>query len=525
MDTKEQKDKLYNLIIQLKLKRQHDKNIYIEIKKTNRNDKNNFGTAVNNELTGTKLRIGSIYEGGETKDDCKMIILQDWTPCNLACGGGNSYLQLIKIDAKNAGKDCKTKDTILKRSCNTHACPTANQISSIGTELKRLQDVTSLQNNAIPIKSVRISNRPQRYEKCYIKETDALMEKKDDSPVEINIYKMSEYPLIPVRLVMNDKTVTAYQDDNLQDKILTYLLEESELTKTDDFRICFIIKNNVNSSKFCMLDASKGNFLEEWFYDFSLFKHQCKREREKSNKFFNEEQKLEKEYKAKVDKIKLELVENQAETVKKTYENEEKHKLEKKINQFRKMSFSALEKELRLEDLLAKEEELREQKESETLEQTIQQEKKKEQTLIRAIKEKQLENQLNVAKSQAEKAIQEIRKNTQAQILKQRQLIAKKIIEMRQKRKRKNAELKNQILSIRSNIVDRLKSINKNGDKSVCLDIKNMENYCTKNFADNLFKMTECKVKESFCYACCENEFGELHVLDRDQCYSSCDKN
>ena len=188
------------------------------------------------------------------------------------------------------------------------------------------------------------------------------------------------------------------------------------------------------------------------------------------------------------------------------------------------MSFSALEKELRLEDLLEKEEESREQGESETLEQQITQEKKKEETLVKAIKEKELESQLNVAKNQAEKAISEIRKTTQSQILKQRQLVAKKIIEMRQKRKRKNAELKNQILSIRSNIADRLKTINRKGDKSFCLDTKNIETYCNKYFHENFVKMGDCKTKDSFCYVCCENEFGELHVVERDQCYTSCDK-
>lgn len=522
LDTRDQKDKFYNLMIQLKLKRQHDKNIYIEVSENKNKISSNNHTK---ELTGKQLTKGSTYEGGESPNDCKMIILQDWTPCNLACGGGHSYLQLLKVEAKNGGKDCKTKDTILKRSCNNHACPTAGQINALKGEIERLQDIRTENNKLIPIKSVRISNRPQRYDKCHLKETDALMEKKDETLANLNLVKNAQYPLVPVRLVMNDKTLTAYQDDNLQDKIVTYLLEETALIKTDDYRRCFILKNNVNSSKFCMLDASKGNFLEEWFYDYNLFKHQCKKEREKSDKFFDEEKKLEKEYKQKVDKIKMELVQNKADAVKKEFEEEEKKKYEKKITQFRKMSFSAFQKELRLEDLLEKEEESREQMESESLEQEIQKEKKKEETLVRVIKQKELESQLNVAKNQAERAIQEIKKNTQSQILKQRQLVAKKIIEMRQKRKRKNAELKSRILSIRSNIADKLKNINRKGEKAVCQDPKNIDSYCTKYFSDNFVKMGDCKVKESFCYVCCENEFGELHILERDQCYATCDKN
>jgi len=528
VETKDQKDKLCKLIIDLKLKRQHERNIYIDIKNKDSlsasgNDSNN----INKMLEGKKLKTGSIYEGGENAKDCKMIILQDWTPCNLACGGGLSFLQLMKVDAKEGGKPCKTNDTILKRECNSHACPTQAQITGINSEIKKLQDLRTQNNKILSVKTVRISNRPQRYDKCYLKETDALMEKRDDISLQTlstNVSKNLEFPLIPVRLVMNDKTITAYQDDNLINKISTYLLDESNFIKTDDIRRCFIIKNNISSAKFCMIDASKGDFLEEWFYDFNLFKHQCRKERVKSDKYLVEEKKMEKEYKEKVDKLKMEILQNKAEAVKKTFEEEEKKKLEKKIHQFRKMSFSAMEKELRLEDLLEKEEESREQGESETLEQQISQEKKKEQTLIKAIREKELESQLNVAKSQAEKAILDIRKNTQAQILKQRQLVAKKIIEMRQKRKRKDADLKNQILTIRSNIADRLKNINRKGDQGQCLDFKNIESYCNKYFADSFVKMGDCKTKESFCYVCCENEFGELHVLERDQCYTSCDK-
>ncbi len=477
-------------------------------------------------LQGKILKTGSVYEGGENSNDCKMIILQEWTPCNLACGGGLSFLQLIKISAKEGGKDCKTKETILKKPCNTHACPTENQITGLTGEIKKLHSLVNQKNKILSVRTVRISNRPQRYDKCHLKESDALMEKKDETTVlSLNLNnKNQEFPMIPIRLVMNDKTLSAFYDDNLRDRISTYLLDESTFIKTDDIRRCFIVKNNVSSTKFCMLDASRGDFLEEWFYDFNLFKNQCRKEREKSNKYYTEEKKMEKEYKEKVNKIKMELIQQKSEEVKKSYNEEEKKNLETKINKFRKMSISALSKEIRLEDLLEKEEESREQSESEELQKQIKQEKNKEESLIKAIKEKELESQINVAKSQAERAIALIRKNTQAQILKQRQIISKKIKEMRSKRKRKDAELKNQILSIRSNIADRIKNINKKGNKATCLSNKNTESYCNNNFADNPIKFQDCKTKESFCYVCCENEFGQLHAVEKDDCYSSCDK-
>ena len=516
----EQKNKLYNLLIQLKLKRQHEKNIFIDSHKDKiaKSQENHIKT-LENILDINKMQVGSIYEAGKNSNDCYMIVLKDWSPCNLICGGGESFLQLLKVNAKQGGVDCYNKETILKRRCNTQPCPSVKQIENINHEIKRLDNINLLKE--MEVKSVQISQRPQRFDKCHLKDADALMEKNEGVSKKTN----EEHTLIPIRLVMNDKTITAYQDDNLKNKIITFLLEETNIEKTNDVRKCFLVKNNVTTSKFCMIDATKGDFVEEWLNDYKLFKNGCVKNIQNNKSLKTEENKLEKEYNMKIEKIKLELVQNKVEVVKKSFEIEEKKKLEKKINEFRKMSFSALEKELRLEQLLEKEEESREQTESSQLEQQISQEKNKEDSLNKAIKEKELENQFNIAKVQAQKAIEDIKKNTQAQILKQRQIIAKKIIEMRQKRKRKNAELKNQILKIRSNIADKLKNINKEGDKSECLNTKNIETYCIKNFSENFIKLADCKTKESFCYVCCEHEFGELHVLTRDQCYSECDKN
>ena len=53
-----------------------------------------------------------------------------------------------------------------------------------------------------------ISKRKNRYDKCYLKESDALMVKDDESTRSFAIK-----PKIPVRVVLNDKTFTIYQDD------------------------------------------------------------------------------------------------------------------------------------------------------------------------------------------------------------------------------------------------------------------------------------------------------------------------
>ncbi len=507
METDAQKKKFMDILTKLKLKNQRSKGLYIEFSK-----KKDVNGVQNNEAAIKKYGVGSTYE--ETKD-CKMIVLHDWSDCTLSCGGGKSYLQLMKVmkNSSSDAQDCKTKDSILTRDCNIQPCPTSGAFEKTSKAIKPAEMVAA---NAT-VKIMAISSRPQRFDKCHLKEGDALMQKKDDS-----VKEFTNYPLVPIRIVMNDKTFTAYQDDNLENKIATYLLAESSFVRVKEKDTCFIIRNNVSDDTFCMLDSSKGNFVEEWDYDFNLFKHQCRKNRIKSETEF-ETKRLATEFQNKVEEMKVDLVREKAEKIKQKVGQDEKKKFVNKIDQVRKTSLHALEKEMKLEDLLEKEEESKEEEENKTLEMQIRSEKKKEDCLLKAIKEKEIENQYNIAKSQADRAIQKIAQETQQQIILQRKNIALKLIEMRQKQKRKKAQLKSEIMTIRTQIADKLTKINKVGDRARCAANLDKQAYCMQNFSDNYIKLGECNSPDSFCYVCCENEFGDLHILERDSCYTACD--
>jgi hypothetical protein len=379
---------------------------------------------------------------------------------------------------------------------------------------------TSVMKNAT-VKMMSISSRPQRYDKCHLKETDSLMELDDATTKDFSIK-----PMIPVRIVMTDKTFTAYQNDSLTSKLVAYNLSQSVLIKKSDGK-CFSVQNNLKNDKFCMLDSAKGDFVEEWYYDFSLFKNQCRKERAKSSVIITEEKKLQDDFNNKVNGIKLDMVQEKAAMIKKRVGEGEKRKLVNKVDKVRKISLTAIEKEQRLEDLLEKEEESREGDETTLLQQQINSEKRKEECLMKAIKEKEIENQYNIAKSQAEHAIQKITKETKKQITQQRENITKKIIEMRNRQKRKKAQLRSEVMTIRTQIAARLQTINKMGSTKTCISSLKSENdrekYCSEHFADNYIKFADCINKSSFCYVCCESEFGDLHVVNRDQCYTACD--
>lgn len=510
--TEAQKQKFMDILIKLKIKNQRSKNLFVEFEKK----KDGTIEPLNNGMEKSlmkDLKTGSTYE--ESKD-CKMIVLHPWSECNLACGGGKSYLQLMKVMKTPNGEDCKTKDSILTRDCNMQPCPTVNAVSRVIEKTKK--ETISEATQTAEVKMMAISQRPTRYDKCHLKEGDALMVKKDES-----VKEFANFPMVPVRIVMNEKTFTAYQDDNLTNKIVTYLLTESTLYRVQDKK-CFILRNTVQEDQFCMLDAGKGDFLEEWDYDYNLFKNQCAKPRVRSEEAL-EKQKLEKEFTSKVENLKMELVKEQAQKIKAKVSSIEKKKQVNRVDEVRKTSLNAIEKEMKLEDLLEKEEESKEEEETLLLEKQIESEKKKESCFLKAIHEKEIENQYNLAKTKAEKAIEQIAKNTQKHIMEERSNAAKKIAEMRKKQQRKRAQLKSQIMNIRTKIAEKIQSYNRIGDKERCTikEAAHMIEYCNNNFADNYVKFDECKEKSSFCYVCCENEFGDLHILKREECYNSCD--
>ena len=205
--------------------------------------------------------------------------------------------------------------------------------------------------------------------------------------------------------------------------------------------------------------------------------------------------------------------------------------MEKEVAQTQTMTLRAVEKESKLEELLEKEDSEREEEEQRELEAQIQEEKKKDECLMKSIKAKEIEEQYNLNKINATEQIEKLKEEAKKQISIKRQQIKDKIQKMRTRAERKKAALKAQIMTIRTKTAGKLQKFAKNGDASKCFipvttnadHLKKIEDYCTAAYSDNFLKFNECKAPESFCFTCCENEFGEIHVVDRDKCYKQCE--
>ena len=187
-----------------------------------------------------------------------------------------------------------------------------------------------------------------------------------------------------------------------------------------------------------------------------------------------------------------------------------------------------MRKELDLERMLEKEEQQKEDEEMVELVQQVEIEKKKDECLIKAIKQKEMEDQFNLARSQTETRIEQLKQEAKQQIIIKRNELKSKILLMRKKQQRKKNMLKQKVLSLRTQMAMDLQKLTKEGSLEICKvsnkDKDKIKNYCSLNFDDDYYKLNECIQPESFCYMCCENEFGEVHIGKRDQCYNMCDE-
>jgi len=109
-------------------------------------------------------------------------------------------------------------------------------------------------------------------------------------------------------------------------------------------------------------------------------------------------------------------------------------------------------------------------------------------------------------------------------------MFKRRIEDMRKRqKKRKNDELNANIMTVRMEVAGNIQKSSKMGNEFNCFvpdanSSNKVEEYCSINFSDSAVKFQECKALETFCYTCCDNEFGMLHLLQRENCYKKiCD--
>ena len=231
------------------------------------------------KLPGSELKDGKVAFNSTTQKltDGYWINIQNWSQCNLKCGGGTSTLQRMCVPPKQGGKDCEG-EAIVTKSCNTQPCP---GIYKNGQKLDDDRNVTV--KNPI-MKSLPFSEKPQRFVKCKIKESDLFvyLEVKDKMFDTQPIFKRKDMKdqksvEFPVRAIMNNQTVSIYTGDEIDSMYLSFSIKLTSFHRSSKSGCFQLYESKSKYVTLCPFGCENGSTqgLEEWDYDYHLFKFQC----------------------------------------------------------------------------------------------------------------------------------------------------------------------------------------------------------------------------------------------------------
>lgn len=457
------------------------------------------------------------------------MVLQGWSTCTKACGGGTQTLHRMCIPPKTGGKDCEGI-AVLTQDCNIDPCPSNDQLS-IPTNNNTIVDSPTMQ--VLPF-----SNRPQRYDKCHLKESDLLLTTSNpnsDNPLDDGNYQIGSRMQVPVRVIMNNETLTAYSGFQDEDKKVSFYLQKAKIVKSTRDENCFVItdKGIRNSEKFysnlknserlahyaefCPFTlTSSDNIYQEWYYDFNLFKYQCHENREIT--FLNQTQ-IEDQLAKAAGQIRLDIL------TKKKEKEADKIDDTAVLDKIKTNTLSAIKKENNMEKLL-EQEMLEAQKEAlEEKAEELKKEKCKIDALSKAVKLKEIDNQFNIMKSNSQESISRLEQAA-------RERIDIKRAKLREKLKKLKAMSLNQLNDMDQQIqTTRIEYINSLTPDEV-LDINkcrianstNFENdkklYCAEKHSSSRLEKLKCetKTKTEFISYCCDLETN----LDIPKDYKDC---
>lgn len=215
--------------------------------------------------------------------------------------------------------------------------------------------------------------------------------------------------------------------------------------------------------------------------------------------------------------------------VKKQVLKQAKRQYEKKKKNEEDLTFTAIGKEIQLENMVKKEEIAKEEVETQEIQAQIEKEEYKNDCLEESFQEKELDDEFQETEKQSMDDIEEVHQQAKKKIINSRNKLKRSIQQMKLRQQNKRQGLQTKLKQIRTKMSKQIMLANKNGNQELCRKGKDPKEgetfrgtYCNDNFVDDWTRNADCK-GEDFCYICCENEFGAMFVTQRDACYKMCD--
>ncbi len=515
LDTAKEEKAFMKTIESLKFAKQQ---YYEQFKKENPGDvgkKNPTAKDVINSLSGTnKIEKRDDHK----KSDGYFILLQDWSQCTLKCGGGKSYQHWMCVPPKKGGRPCKG-DAIRVKACNTNKCAGASVSSSvIGNNNPNLNKTLK------PIiKTLPYASRRQRTMMCKIKEADIFYIRPNPGAKPGD-----DAPQAPSRIVMKPETISLFEGDSYDQTVFTFKMSETEISYPKSNSCCLTLQSNIKQYTICGgFGGPCSTFQKEWYTDFSKFKSTCKTELKKGSwQQTKTKTALDKAMEA-AQRGKL-FQEEAGSMVKKKLHDKELTDIESSIGKTQKDALKVIKKEMDIEKMIQEEMNAKALSEAKELLAQKKEEEKKKKALEEAMAARESASNQARAKKNAQMQIDKIKNDTKNDVNKQREELKKKIAAIKAKANRRKKLIEQDINIIRSKVASELSDANRNGDMNICKKAygktAKVKDYCNANVVEDINKNMECKNPMSFCYICCENEYGNMNIANRDKCYDMCDK-
>lgn len=492
--------------------------------------KNNFET------------VDEIFDNAEEKQphvqgngiDGYWVVLQDWSSCTKFCGGGTQTLHRTCIPPRPGGSPCQGL-AIVNRTCNEHPCP---QTQSIEDDLK--QPGVKLFRPHLSV--LPFSDRPQRYDKCHLKESDLLLTTTvTKKPFSSNKKEKYQAVQIPVRVVMNQYTIAAYAGLNETDRRVSFDLQKVNFFTSLRDPNCFELREvgvheniedeqsfrgenvPINRAELCSFGTSGAHDVkEEWDYDFHLFKHQC-HEPKRVSPVLNDTE-IEDELNKKKGQMKIDII------------NEKKRRNVKPVSQTTKLkekSIEALQKELKLEQLIEQEIKDAHNDALENKNRELERERYKLDCLNRAIREKELENEFNAAQSMRDARINDLKKTVADTINSKRERLKAKIAKLKKLSSNQLRNMDTQIQNIRLEMMNSLNKAN-SMDPEKCKKLvqtktdseyaRERMGYCNEKTIDDVEDHQKCMNanKDDIIKIVCDYETDPQKPEDFKTCVDNC---
>lgn len=471
-------------------------------------------------------------------NDGYWIVLQDWSSCTKFCGSGTQTLHRMCVPPKKGGNPCQGQ-AVVTRMCNQQPCPGTNQIIDPNSPEAKIE-VLKPKMSVLPF-----SDRPQRYDKCFLKESDLLLTIENNYDPDKKTGKKIKVVQIPVRVVMNQYTISAFAGLNETDRKVSFDIKKVSFYSSIRDPTCFILKeygvpNNplskthslgekapISEAEFCPFATASPEIKEEWDYDFHLFKHQC-HEPKPITALLNDTE-IEEELGKKKGQMRIDMVNEKKKKMLAKSEDSAATVYAKKVKE---NSLKAIEKEVKLEQMIENEIKEAQNEAIEMKAKELEKEKSKLDCLNKAIKEKELENEYNVAQSAKDDRIEGLKKQVAETINTKRQRLKNKIAKLKKLSSGQLKSMEAQIMNVRLEMMNSLSAKNSfNPEKCRVMVLAKTEDeyqrqkkaYCDERMANDPQDHRRCVSAErnDVIALCCDYETDPSIPDDYKKCIAT----